>query len=835
MDRVCDEILQLIFYELNDPTPLTLASRRFFTFSQDPYVRAHYFLARYGPVEAFYFAFARGRLVTERVLDILVASGAHMSRYLVQIAMHHYFYTHSHFIKSTWVRKVPLRVFTYFLALAENCYGDIPRGKNDDDGTLFVNFLKESRFPTDLRSITWETIREILEKYKFMPLCNKDPIMSRLPLALAVEPRLLPYAVANGFYMDSKYRDFVFRKMFEKPLPSAIVDPNEIAHNVRELCKLDPSMFVTRTVAAEVCMEAKINESGYRALKLLDRSGHLRFELSTLVCDLIKTFRKTRSITNPNVLENLRYLYSDTPLSDPSARLVMITATFLSNTLNHASQTSPIQSLEVLGVTPITRSDICEVFMSPFVERHINVMPVARRMVVKADQSKGLSEEEVQELLFDVAVRCLEVGCKGKFLDKILHEYPAVMNVVESAILDRYWIKVEDLPSWDENPEAASSFTAKLSHDYMKYGIEDPFSKLSHDVLGTTSGKNHAHDNKQGSIMQGTSSVVAGGEHDLGSITQESLSTMIRQDEAAPSRSRRRIDYPWGTFSDSAGKLHYPPNCHDVACWIKKRCGSKSAAAAVCMIHAVINSNELVLSQYLCLDERFCNWKAAVPLTLNHFHMLARLGRAPASKLFMAIESGAEFYHDEHEYLSAEEQPLRVQTNVKASGYRTCSASTSTPRGRKRPRRSAVKAVRSYAVPDSEDEDTSYDPMAKDSLTRNNMGKDHGLTVSQISVNNMGTWVEQLSGLLRSEQKKHAAKKKQLEKDFGTDGCMQLPKTEFIKSMSIQLRHLRKIHNDLHNKVFPNIVDEEMCSDDDYDDEYQYRAPRSKRRKSTEV
>lgn len=30
--------------------------------------------------------------------------------------------------------------------------------------------------------------------------------MSRLPLALAVEPRLLPYAVANGFYMDSKAR-----------------------------------------------------------------------------------------------------------------------------------------------------------------------------------------------------------------------------------------------------------------------------------------------------------------------------------------------------------------------------------------------------------------------------------------------------------------------------------------------------------------------------------------------------------------------------------------------------------------------------------------------------
>jgi hypothetical protein len=71
----------------------------------------------------------------------------------------------------------------------------------------------------------------------------------------------------------------------------------DIADNVRELCKLDPAyvytglacsttsdricrMFVSRTVAAEICMEAKINEVGYEALKELDKSGHLRFELS---------------------------------------------------------------------------------------------------------------------------------------------------------------------------------------------------------------------------------------------------------------------------------------------------------------------------------------------------------------------------------------------------------------------------------------------------------------------------------------------------------------------------------------------------------------------------
>lgn len=147
-----DEVLQLIFYELIDPSPLTVVSKRLHRFSQDPYVRAHYFLTRYGPTEAMFYALGRGKVLTERVIDvrkcnphhaygafyrsylcmrsqILLASGAHLSRYLIQTSMHHYFYTQSHFIKTPWVRNVPLRVFTYFLKISEEIYGDIPRGK----------------------------------------------------------------------------------------------------------------------------------------------------------------------------------------------------------------------------------------------------------------------------------------------------------------------------------------------------------------------------------------------------------------------------------------------------------------------------------------------------------------------------------------------------------------------------------------------------------------------------------------------------------------------------------------------------------------------------------
>lgn len=80
--------------------------------------------------------------------------------------------------------------------------------------------------------------------------------MFQLPIALAVEPRLLPYAEANGFRIDPKvldtnvivgcdsqpynqYRDFIFRKMFEKQSLSTADRSEEIVSNVRELKRLD--------------------------------------------------------------------------------------------------------------------------------------------------------------------------------------------------------------------------------------------------------------------------------------------------------------------------------------------------------------------------------------------------------------------------------------------------------------------------------------------------------------------------------------------------------------------------------------------------------------------
>lgn len=45
-------------------------------------------------------------------------------------------------------------------------------------------------------------------------------------------------------------------------------------------------MFLSRTVAAEICMEAKTNDAAYVALKRLDKEGVLKFGLGYVFCGL---------------------------------------------------------------------------------------------------------------------------------------------------------------------------------------------------------------------------------------------------------------------------------------------------------------------------------------------------------------------------------------------------------------------------------------------------------------------------------------------------------------------------------------------------------------------
>lgn len=174
--------------------------RRFNALSRDPYVRAHYFLARYGSVQALYWALGRGKLITEQVLDVsrpfsssslhicvfyhrtqvLLSSGAHLSRYLVQIAVHHYFRSLCPFIKTQWVRTLSLSTLSHFLKLSSERFGTINTMKGEDDGSVFRHFIKDSRMHPDRRGQATDAIAEMLDKGKVSHCSSEDSRFSIL-------------------------------------------------------------------------------------------------------------------------------------------------------------------------------------------------------------------------------------------------------------------------------------------------------------------------------------------------------------------------------------------------------------------------------------------------------------------------------------------------------------------------------------------------------------------------------------------------------------------------------------------------------------------------------
>jgi hypothetical protein len=107
--------------------------------------------------------------------------------------------------------------------------------------------------------------------------------MSKLPVWISTEPRILPLARRNGFCIDPSYRDSIFRKLFECTLDNfgnPINNSADIVQNVKELSRIDPDMFLSRTVGAEICMDCINHPTAYDALKTLDRFGVLRFDLA---------------------------------------------------------------------------------------------------------------------------------------------------------------------------------------------------------------------------------------------------------------------------------------------------------------------------------------------------------------------------------------------------------------------------------------------------------------------------------------------------------------------------------------------------------------------------
>lgn len=859
MQRLCDEVIALIIHELEDPTALTLVCKRFHQVSRDPYVRAHYFLARHGRINAMFWALGRGKLLNETVIDILFNSGAHVSRYLLQVAIHHFYRGNSHFIKTPWVRSIYPSVFSYFQKVAAEMFdNEVPVGKHEDDGSKFHAFLKDSRHSLQMREKHWEEIRDLFQRYKFIPFSIKDPLMSQLPTALAFEPRLLPYAEANGFQMETKYRDFVFRKMFEKPPLNTADRSEEIVCRVRELKRLDPRMFVSRTVAAEVCMEAKLNESAYRALKILDRSGDLLFPLPTLVTDLIKLFVKSRSITNHSTTNNLRQLYSDFPTGDLTVRTVMLLTVFLFDGLSQppsplATAKSKLQSLNLL---PVTRQDLVFMLTNPFIEKPQHILDYAR-------EEMDMSVKAIRDLIHEVVVLCLGVGSKGRTLKRLTEQYGLKEFVAEAAV-QHYTLSVADLPPL-EDEQACAAYEAPLCPDYSNTKASRGSSSTGSTYQRSFNGPSNA-EYLGANEAPGPSSAVGltpenynlhmedpieddttsnADDAELGTIGQDTLSTMIRQDEMTPIRSRRRSYYYNIYNNDVQAKLNYPPEFLQVGQWVTETYPPDSPIMAVFFTHAVINNNSTLFRLYFSASGPN-RPVARVPITLKHFKLLAHLGRAPNVCLYHEIELGAEFYFSEEDYLSKQTpvvetsqhgkhktKDVKKETSPATVSHSLCQAdpSSSTPprTSRKRPRRSTVVVVTSYVIPDSDDE------AIVESDDENAMVTVMTMQAKKRRVeSNLQRWIKHLSALLTEEQRKYKEKRRRLERITPPDSKLRVNKTEFHKSLATHLRSLRKVDHDKRKQLYGPDAPEEDYSDDE-DDEYRYQKSRAGKRRRNNV
>ncbi|KAJ6613285.1 hypothetical protein B0H10DRAFT_2049012 [Mycena sp. CBHHK59/15] len=325
------------------------------------------------------------------------------------------------------------------------------------------------------------------------------------------------------------------------------------------------------------------------------------------------------------------------------------------------------------------------------------------------------------------------------------------------------------------------------------------------------------------------------GVSELGSIGLENLTTMIRRDELQPGRGRRRIFYHTGLYGHPPNNSRLPADSLLVGKWIKSEFGAQSSVTATFFTHAIINSNNSLMHNYLLAHD-------AVPITFKHFRILARLGRARVDfYLYERIKIGAPFYATEDDYVSNADAAKHLFRKLSKGGDAPpcvkaepadTAAGLSSPRGRKRPRRSTAATVASYAVPDSDDEAIAEEEDAEFAEFRTGGGGAERRRKMVKVETHLERWIKALGELFKEEQRKYREKKKRvLEKAAEPGVKIRVPKNEFFKSLGMNLRLLRQL--DTERRMFRPAAVDEAFSDDEDDEYVQQKASRAKRRKTT--
>ena len=180
-----------------------------------------------------------------------------------------------------------------------------------------------------------------------------------------------------------------------------------------------------------------------------------------------QTFSRTRSVTFSNTITVLRQLFTDFPSSDPVVRLVLLLQVFHSE---HGIPAPPddvpanyvpkcAEKIETIGLTPVRRADLVEVLSNKFApERFQGIIRYGKDIM-------NMSEDDVKDLVQEVAFRCLEIGCKGKMLQQLVAKYPFLQDAIRIQIMKCYRLDVGDMPP-TEDSGACRMYEAPLCQDF---------------------------------------------------------------------------------------------------------------------------------------------------------------------------------------------------------------------------------------------------------------------------------------------------------------------------------------------------------------------------------
>lgn len=200
-------LLRTIWSKLDDPAPFSQASKRFLAISKQVYFRARWFLTRYMPYEAIFYAIARPKIFDSKLLGLLLNGGAPLSRHLVQLLYERYCGSDKRLDRAKqWGYRTDSAAYGAVIERGEELYGDdmYLGAHSAGDDLAFDTWLRSVK-STDADVPPHITLS--MQRFKFMPLPLSVTWRSAIPYGsnengaehvLVKVPKLAPLMVANG-------------------------------------------------------------------------------------------------------------------------------------------------------------------------------------------------------------------------------------------------------------------------------------------------------------------------------------------------------------------------------------------------------------------------------------------------------------------------------------------------------------------------------------------------------------------------------------------------------------------------------------------------------------